>query len=41
MSDLKGRLAEAAGAAFSAEGLDAALGRVSVSDRPCKARVKG
>ena len=34
MSDLKGRLAEAAGAAFSAEGLDAALGRVSVSDRP-------
>jgi arginyl-tRNA synthetase len=34
MSDLRGRLAEAAGAAFQGEGLDAALGQVAVSDRP-------
>jgi arginyl-tRNA synthetase len=34
MTDLKGRLGEAVSAAFAAAGLPAALGRVSVSDRP-------
>lgn len=34
MSDLKGALGEAAGAAFAAEGVDAAFGRVTASDRP-------
>jgi arginyl-tRNA synthetase len=34
MSDLRSALGEAAGAAFSAEGLDAAYGRVTASDRP-------
>ena len=34
MTDLKGRLGEAAAAAFAEEGLDGALGRVTPSDRP-------
>jgi arginyl-tRNA synthetase len=34
MSDLIGALGEAAGAAFAAEGVDAAFGRVTASDRP-------
>ena len=34
MTDLKGRLGEAAAAAFAEEGLDAGLGRVAPSDRP-------
>jgi arginyl-tRNA synthetase len=34
MTDLKGRLSQAASAAFSASGLDGELGRVTVSDRP-------
>ncbi len=34
MSDLKGLLGEAVGAAFAAEGLSADYGRVTVSDRP-------
>ena len=34
MTDLKGRLSEAAAAAFAQEGLDPALGRVGASDRP-------
>jgi arginyl-tRNA synthetase len=34
MSDLKATLGEAAGAAFAAEGVDAAFGRVTASDRP-------
>jgi len=34
MSDLKQALGEAASAAFAAEGVDAALGRVTASDRP-------
>jgi arginyl-tRNA synthetase len=34
MSDLKGALGEAAAAAFAAEGLDTAFGRVTASDRP-------
>ncbi len=34
MSDLKAALAEAVGTAFAGEGLDPALGRVTVSDRP-------
>jgi len=34
MSDLKGRLSEAVGAAFAEEGLPAELGRVTASDRP-------
>ena len=34
MSDLKGTLGEAAGSAFAAEGVDAAFGRVTASDRP-------
>ena len=34
MSDLQGRLGEAVAAAFAAEGLDPALGRVRPSDRP-------
>ena len=34
MTDLKGALAEALASAFAAEGLDAALGRVTPSDRP-------
>ncbi len=34
MTDLAGRLGEAAAAAFAAEGLDPALGRVRPSDRP-------
>src|SRR3569833_839986 len=33
MSDLKQALGEAASAAFAAEGVDAALGRVTASDR--------
>ena len=34
MTDLKGRLGEAAAAAFAQDGLDRALGRVAPSDRP-------
>src|SRR3569832_2390270 len=34
MSDLKQALGEAASAAFAAEGVDAAFGRVTASDRP-------
>ena len=34
MTDLKSVLGEAVGAAFAAEGVDAALARVTASDRP-------
>ena len=34
MSDLKGKLGEAVGAAFAGLGLPADLGRVTASDRP-------
>jgi arginyl-tRNA synthetase len=34
MTDLKSELGEAVGAAFAAEGVDAALARVTTSDRP-------
>jgi arginyl-tRNA synthetase len=34
MTDLKGALSEAAGAAFAAEGVDDGFGRVTASDRP-------
>ena len=37
MTDLKSVLGEAVGAAFAAEGVDAALARVTASDRPDRA----